>query len=124
MLEKALQMLAAAVTIASRYFDRDFLWNFFSEEVEQMRSVPIIQDWIEEGLQQGLQQGRQEGYTQAYKEMIISVLENKFGIVKPGLLDELERVKRNEGLRILLNRAMEAQTQEDFLSLIKLALGE
>ena len=85
--QKRAHLLAAAVTVASRYFNRDFLWQFFSEEVEQMRSVPIIQDWIEEGIQQG----RQEGYIQARKEDIISILENRFGIVKSALLDELEK---------------------------------
>jgi len=133
---KRAHLLATAVTIASRYFDRNFLWQFFSEEVEQMRSVPIIQDWIEEGIQQGIQRGvqqgrqegwrdgRQEGYIQARKEDIISILEKRFGIVKAALLDELEKVKRAESLKMLLNRTIEAQTQEEFLSLIKLAAGE
>ena len=105
-----------------------------------MRSVPFIQEWIEqgvqegrqkgqkEGLQQGLQkglkEGLQEGYTKAYKEIILSTLENKFGIVKPALLDELDEIKRAESLKMLLNRTKEVQTQEDFLALIKLAVGE
>jgi len=121
---KRAHLFSAAITIASRYFERDFLWEFFSEEVEQMRSVPIIQDWIEEGIQQGRQKGRQEGYIQACKESIVSILENRFGIVKPALLDELEKVKRVESLKMLLNRTTEVQTQEEFLSLIKLAAGE
>jgi len=29
------RLLATAITIASRYFERDFLWQFFREEVEQ-----------------------------------------------------------------------------------------
>jgi flagellar biosynthesis/type III secretory pathway protein FliH len=85
-----------------------------------MRSVPFIQDWVEEGIQQG----RQEGYTQAFKESIISILGNKFGIVKSALLDELEKVKRAESLKMLLNRTMAIQTQEEFISLIKLAAEE
>ena len=89
-----------------------------------MRSVPIIQDWIEEGIQQGRQEGRQEGYTQAFKESIISILGNKFGIVKSALLDELEKVKRVESLKMLLNRTMAIQTQEEFISLVKIAAGE
>jgi len=50
-------------------------------------------------------------------------LEKKFGIVKPSLLEELEKVKRVESLKMLLNRTIEVQTQEEFLSLIKLAAG-
>ena len=85
-----------------------------------MRSVPIIQDWIDHGWQEG----RQEGYTQACREGIVSILEKRFGIVKPSLLDELEKVQRVENLKMLLNKTIEVQTQEELLSLIKLAAGE
>jgi len=58
------------------------VWRFFREEMEQMREVPFISDWIkegwQEGLQEGLQEGRQEGYAQACREDIISLLEAKF----------------------------------------------
>jgi hypothetical protein len=39
-------------------------------------------------------------------------------------LDELEKVKRAESLKMLLNRTMAIQTQEEFISLIKLAAEE
>jgi hypothetical protein len=46
--QKRADSLATAVMIASRYFDIDRLWDFFSEEVEQMRQSGFITDWIEE----------------------------------------------------------------------------
>ena len=129
---KRARLFATAVTIASRYFDRDFLWNFFREEVEQMREVPFISDWIkegwqeglQEGRQEGLQEGRQEGYIQACRESIISLLEDKFGVVKGDILDYLDKVERPESLRMLLKRISKVETQEEFLDLIKIAIGE
>ena len=122
--KKRVRLFATAITIASRYFERDFLWTFFREEVKQMREVPFISDWIKEGWQEGRQEGRQEGYAQARREDIISLLEDKFGIVKGNILKSLDKVERVESLRMLLKRVSKVETQEEFLDLIKIAVGE
>ena len=122
--KKRARLFATAITIASQYFERDFLWKFFREEVEEMREVPFISDWIKEGWQEGRQEGRQEGYTQACKEGIISLLEDKFGIVQGNILKSLDKVERIESLRMLLKRASKVETQEEFLDLIKIAVVE
>jgi len=134
--KKRSRLFATAVTIASRYFERDFLWKFFREEMEQMREVPFISDWIKEaeeegvrrgflqGQQEGQQEGRQEGYTQACREDIISLLEDKFGVVNGNILRALDKVKRTESLRMLLRKVLQVETQEEFLDLIEIAVGE
>jgi hypothetical protein len=122
------RLLATAITIASRYFERDFLWKFFREEMEQVYEVPFISDWIkeaeEEATRRALLQGRQEGYAQACKEGIISLLEDKFGVVKKKILNYLDKVERVESLRMLLKRVSKVETQEEFLDLIEIAMGE
>lgn len=118
--KKRARLFATAVTVASRYFERDFLWRFFREEVEQMREVPFISDWIKEGWQEG----HQEGYAQACREDIISLLEGKFGIIKGNILKSLDKVDRLESLRILLKKVLDVETQEEFLDLIKIAVSE
>ena len=105
-----------------------------------MREVPFISDWLkeerqegllegrqeghQEGHQEGLQEGRQEGYAQACREGIISLLEDKFGIVNGKILKSLDKVERTESLRMLLKRVPKVETQEEFLDLIKIAVGE
>ncbi|MFQ6040262.1 MAG: hypothetical protein ACE5PV_05350 [Candidatus Poribacteria bacterium] len=118
--KKRARLFATAVTIASRYFERDFLWKFFREEMKQMREVPFISDWIKEGWQEGWQ----KGYAQACREDIISLLEDKFGVVKGNILKSLDRVERVESLRMLLKRIPKVETQEEFLDLVKIAVGE
>jgi len=88
--------------------------------VGDMREVPFISDWIKEGRQEG----RQEGYAQARREDIISLLEDKFGIVKGDILKSLDQVERAESLRMLLKRVSRVETQEEFLDLVKIAVGE
>jgi len=88
--QKRADLLAAAVAIGSRYFDKAFLRRFFREELEQMREATFIEEWIEEGieegirkgieqgLQQGLQQGRLEGAQQVQRENIVQILQARF----------------------------------------------
>jgi len=125
---KRARLFATAVTIASRYFERDFLWKFFREEMKQMREVPFISDWIregwQEGRQEGLQEGRQEGYAQAYRESIIFLLEDKFEVVSGNILKSLDEVERVESLRMLLKKVPKVETQEEFLDSVKIAVGE
>ena len=93
-----------------------------------MREVPFISDWIkegwQEGRQEGLQEGRKEGYAQACREDIISLLEDKFGVVNGNILKSLDKVERVESLRMLLKKVPKVKTQEEFLDLIKIAVGE
>jgi len=104
----------------------DFIhdWKFFSEEVEQMRQVPFISDWIEEGIQKGLQEGRQDGYIQACREDIITLLEDKFGVVDGNILNYLDKIDRVESLKMLLKKVSKVETQEEFLNLTKIALAD
>lgn len=89
-----------------------------------MREVPFISDWIKESWQEGRQEGRQEAYSEAQREDIILLLESKFGVVKKEILNSLDKVDRAESMRMLLKKVLEVETQEEFLDLIKIAVGE
>jgi len=49
---------------------------------------------------------------------------SKFGVVKGNILKSLDKVERAESLRMLLKKILEVETQEEFLDLIKIAVGE
>ncbi len=102
--QKRADLLATVVMIASRYFDLDWLWEFFREEVEQMRQSGFITDWIEEGLQQGLQQEKQS--------FLIRLLVEKFGQPPQSVTEQIHRVTREEeldqlGIRLLTANGLE-----------------
>ena len=123
--QRRTDLLALAVTIATRHFDKAFLWRFFREELEQMREATFIEDWIQEGIeqgrQQGLQQGRQQwlqqGHQQGLQENILQVLRARFGLSqqreKP-LADQLETIDDLDALRDLFNHALLDVTLTDF----------
>lgn len=73
---------------------------------------------------EGLQEGRQEGYTNAYRETVATLLEDKFGIIRPNVLEALEKVDRIENLKALVRKAPKVETQDEFLDLVKIAIGE
>lgn len=120
--------LALAVMVASRYFDKAFLWRFFQEEVRQMREGTFIEDWLEEmleqGLQQGLQRGRLEGATQAHRETILQILTTRFNPSPEqikALAKKLEAIGELDVLRELVTHALRDCTFTDFnLSLTRL----
>lgn len=79
--QKRSDLLALAVTIATRHFDSRYLWKFFTEkEIEQMQGATFIDELIADKLnkqldaaraqllQQGRQQGQQEGWQQGQQE--------------------------------------------------------
>ena len=126
---KRADSLALAVMIASRYFDKAFLWRFFQEEVKEMREGTFIEDWLEEmleqGLQQGLQQGRVEGATQAHRETILQILTTRFNPPSEqvkSLSKRLETIGELNVLRELVTHALRDCTLIDFeLSLKRLS---
>jgi len=114
--QKRADSLATAVMIASRYFDIDRLWDFFSEEVEQMRQSGFITDWIEEAeakaSERGLQRGLQQGLQQGKQALILRLLRAKFGRLPKSVKERIfgmasEKELEQLGLRILTAKSLE-----------------
>ena len=84
--QKRADSLATAVMIASRYFELEWLWEFFGEEVEQMRESGFITDWIEDGIQQGK------------RSILIRLLAAKFGELPQSVTDQIQGMTAEEEL--------------------------
>ena len=114
---KRADLLALAVTIATRYFDKAFLWRFFREELGQMREATFVEEWIQEGIEQGLQRGLQQGLQQGLQENILQVLRARFKLSqqkeKP-LADQLGTIDDLDDLKDLFDHALLDVTLTDF----------
>jgi len=97
-----------AVMVASRYFDKQFLWDFFREEVAQMQTSTFIDDWIEEALERGHQQGLQEGDQRGFQRGILSVLSLKNGGIPSWMEEKVRSIQDKEELDGLLKMAVTA----------------
>ena len=115
-------LLACAVTIGARYFDKEFLWKFFREEVEMMREATFIDEWLEEkleqGLQQGLQQGFQQGKRQTQQRLLLRILRHRFGEV-PLRLEERLGVLTAEQLETLTDLALDVPDLGEFSAVVE-----
>ncbi|MEA3309072.1 MAG: hypothetical protein U9Q70_06130 [Chloroflexota bacterium] len=116
--QKRAEQLMLAITVANRYFEKEFLWRFFREEVEQMRESTIVEDWVQEGIEKGLQQGIEQGLEQGLErglergiaqgkrrttlENILHLLEVRFQlseIEKSLIASQLRRIADLDALR-------------------------
>lgn len=124
---KQANLLACAITIAARYFNKDFLWRFFREEVETMRNATFIEEWLqeklEEGLQKGLQQGLQQGSQRTRWEDLQRVLRWRFGRV-PKELREHWREFTVEQMALLFDEALQAPDLKTFREALARLRGE
>jgi len=72
-------LLALAVAVASRFFEKELLWRFFREEMEEMRNASFIEDWIEEAEIKAAQEARLQGHAEGEKTALTRILARRFG---------------------------------------------
>ncbi len=133
---KRADLLACAVTIGTRYFDREFLWRFFREEVEMMKEATFIDDWLQEklnegltrgrleGLQEGLQVGYRDGQRDTSRSILRRVLHMRFGeVMLPLDVEEKLNLLPPSQLEALIYEAMTASDEESFFQAVREAGG-
>ncbi len=111
------ELLSLAVTVAARYFDKEFLWRFFREEVELMREASFVADWIEEAMEQGAQQGHERGLREGLREGLLKgielALELKFGKEGTQLLPTIYTIEDVAVLQAIHAGIRTADTPDD-----------
>jgi hypothetical protein len=93
------------------------------EEEQRMRYITSVerigmQQGLEKGLQQGLQQGKQEGIQQGQAEMVLRLLNRRFGAV-PTRLAERVRAVPSEQMPDLLDVALTASALEEVAATVE-----
>jgi flagellar biosynthesis/type III secretory pathway protein FliH len=129
--QKRADLLASAIAVGSRHFAKDFLWKFFREEVEQMKTATFIDDWITEGIekgfakghiagmQQGIQQGMQQGIQQGMQRGIVDVLETRFGEMSQPFIQSISNLDNPTRLNSLLTKAATAVSVAEFKQVLE-----
>ena len=120
--KKRADLLACAVTIGARYFDKEFLWRFFREEVEMMREASFIDDWLqeklEEGMLKGFQQGLQDGRKISSQNILLRVLRQRFGALPRDVVAALQDLTA-EQLEELVDVALTVPNKDSFAEEVK-----
>lgn len=115
--QKRANLLACAVTIGARHFDRDFLWRFFREEAKMIKESIFIDEWLEEKLEEGLQRGLERGIQKEKHRsrwlILMRILRRRFGELPLSLEEQLELLSADE-LDTLLDLALDVPDLEAF----------
>ena len=114
------EALSLAVTVAGRYFPKDFLLKFFKEEMKMLREASIVQDWINEGIEKGKKNGKLE----TLQEYILDILEERFGIIKKGVSRKLELIDDPAVLKSLHKKSIKVASLDEFAKILEEVLEE
>jgi len=119
---KRADLLALAAMVASRFIeDRDFLREFFKEEVKLMRGRSFIEDWIIEEREKARKEALKEGYGEAIKmgvealrDIVVAILEERLGVVPEDITQSLGKVENIKTLKLLAQKAIKSKDIDEF----------
>jgi predicted transposase YdaD len=93
------------------------------EEMEKMLKevgMPTIaEQWIQEGIQQGIQQG----LLLDAQEMVLEVLEERFGVISKSIAHKIKQIDSREVVKSLFRLAMRVDSLEEFEAKLKIAMN-
>jgi len=122
------EALSLAVTVAGRYFPKDFLLKFFKEEMKMLQEASIVQDWINEGIEKGIEKGIEEGIEKgeikALQGAILDILEERFGMIKKGTGKKLELIDDPAVLKSLHKKSIKVASLVEFARILNEVLEE
>ena len=73
----------------------------------------------QEGFQQGFQEGFQQGILQGAREVLLVVLEVRFEVVPPEVIEAVNQIEDTSVLKRLLKQAIAIPSIEDFQQLLE-----
>jgi predicted transposase YdaD len=122
------ELLAVAAAVGTRYFTRDLLQTVFRENMEMLKEVDFIQEWIDEALAdghtrgysqgraegraEGAAEGRAEGAAEGARRVLLEQLRQRFGEPGPEVVARVEALDL-DGCLDLAARTLRAASLEE-----------
>ena len=89
----------------------------FNEEIkkiEEVRRVAYITTAERIGIKKGIEIGIQQGLVMEAQEMVIELLEERFGRVKKSVIEKIKGIQSRELLKILFKIGLRVNSFEEF----------
>jgi len=86
--------------------------------LKELNMPTIAERWIQKGIQQGIQQG----LLLDAQEMLLELLEERFGIVPRSIAKKIKEIDSREVVKGLFKIAMRVNSLEEFEEKLKIAL--
>jgi len=94
--------------------------------LKELDMPTIAERWIQKGIKQGLEQGIKQGIQQGLlleaQEMLLELLEERFGIVPRSIAKKIKEIDSREVVKGLFKIAMRVNSLEEFEEKLKIAL--
>ena len=100
---------------------RETLTDVFREAEGVMNT--IADKWLQQGIEQGIEQGREQGIEQGALQMILRLLQTRFG-VEPEEVQEMIGALNVEDLSVVIDLALDASNVDDFVERLRAQLHE
>jgi hypothetical protein len=83
-------LLGVAILVGRRYFDGETLRRVFREEMEMLKGVDFIDEWIAESFAKGEAQGEARGELRKARAIALDALRKRFGELPPSVVQHVE----------------------------------
>ena len=117
-------LLSIAITLAFHIIKKEWVLEYFKEEMKMIKESGIVQEWIDEGIQQGIQQGieqgREQGVQQEAREALLDNLETRFGVVPESIVKLVNGITDPVILKMLRRKALQVKSFDEFKEIVDL----
>ena len=114
------------LTRATAAVDREDYANALSklpQGGEQIMTT-LAEEWKQEGREEGREEGEQIGAIKNSQEMLISAVQNRFGLVKPKMAEKMRKIQSKETLHSLFNQIFVVNDKREFEKLVDEAIED
>jgi len=82
-LHERADLLALAIMVALRKFQKEFVLEFFKKEYDMLKEADFIQEWKEEWKKEGKEEGREEGIAYGKYTLLMHMVRQRFRTIDP-----------------------------------------
>ena len=93
--------------------EEDIVWEDV-KELEEVKGMPYVTSGERIGMRKGLEQGLQQGFLVEGREMVLEVLDERFGEVSFDISNAVNKIEEREMLKSLLRCAIRCASLEEF----------
>ena len=80
-----------------------------------------IQQGLQQGMQQGIQKGMQQGMLEEARDMLMQLLEERFGFLSTSIVSQIKAIEQREVLKSLFKQALRVESLDGFKELLSKA---
>jgi flagellar biosynthesis/type III secretory pathway protein FliH len=103
----------------------DLFWQEL-RQYEEKKNMPYvtsverigIKKGIQQGMRQGMQQGMQQGMLEEARDMLLELLQERFGVLSSSTVTQIKAIGQREVLKGLFKQALRVQSVDQFKELL------